>query len=198
MGDLLVYSYPIQTTVAGSCKFKLTMCPTEGGDSGAWVIDNATGRVCGHVLAYSSKSNAAYIAPMEVLLKDMAKTLSAEINLPVPHTSPVASDHTGNGSAPEKVNETVSVQLRDDGKVQDTVVEIARQTLEPPSSPPLPTSPPLLTPELSRVNLKEITNPNFPLDRKPPDCVGAAATCRSKDRITNELAESVGRVRAKC
>lgn len=177
---------------------KLIFCLTEGGDSGAWVIDNATGYVCGHVLAYSSKSNVAYIAPMEVLLKDMATTLGAEICLPVPHTSSVASDCIGNGSGPEKVNEMVGVQLRDDGKVQGTTIAISRPTPELPPSPSLPTSPPLFLHELSRVNLKEMTKPNFPLDRKLLDRADTAATCRSKDRITDELAESVGRVRAKC
>ncbi|MCJ1473035.1 hypothetical protein MMC13_001684 [Lambiella insularis] len=54
----------------------------EGGDSGAWVLDNTTGHVCGHVLAYSSASSIAYIAPMEVLLDDMAATLGATVTLP--------------------------------------------------------------------------------------------------------------------
>ena len=54
-----------------------------GGDSGAWVIDNASGKVCGHVLAYSSKTNVAYIAPMEVLLDDMSQKLGKRVTLPV-------------------------------------------------------------------------------------------------------------------
>ncbi|KAH1943041.1 hypothetical protein KXV59_000551 [Aspergillus fumigatus] len=49
------------------------------GDSGAWVFDKSTGRVCGHVLAWSEKSHTAYIAPMEVLLEDIARTLKASI-----------------------------------------------------------------------------------------------------------------------
>ncbi|KAL1861020.1 hypothetical protein Plec18167_003697 [Paecilomyces lecythidis] len=53
------------------------------GDSGAWVFDKATGRVCGHVLAWSEKSRTAYIAPMEVLLEDIARTLGAtKVTLP--------------------------------------------------------------------------------------------------------------------
>ena len=47
------------------------------GDSGAWVIDNHTGRVCGHVLAFSATKQIAYIAPMDVLLHDIQQTLSA-------------------------------------------------------------------------------------------------------------------------
>jgi hypothetical protein len=53
------------------------------GDSGAWVFDKSTGRVCGHVLAWSEKSHTAYIAPMEVLLEDIARTLKASrVTLP--------------------------------------------------------------------------------------------------------------------
>ncbi|KAF9893386.1 hypothetical protein FE257_011818 [Aspergillus nanangensis] len=47
------------------------------GDSGAWVFEKATGRVCGHVLAWSDQTHSAYIAPMEVLLEDIARTLNA-------------------------------------------------------------------------------------------------------------------------
>ncbi|KAK2744687.1 hypothetical protein FQN55_006606 [Onygenales sp. PD_40] len=53
------------------------------GDSGAWVFDKSTGQVCGHVLAWSEKSRTAYIAPMEILLDDIARTLgAASVTLP--------------------------------------------------------------------------------------------------------------------
>jgi hypothetical protein len=53
------------------------------GDSGAWVFDKSTGEVCGHVLAWSEKSRTAYIAPMQVLLEDIARTLGASrVTLP--------------------------------------------------------------------------------------------------------------------
>ncbi|EZF36412.1 hypothetical protein H109_04093 [Trichophyton interdigitale MR816] len=52
------------------------------GDSGAWVF-NDKGQVCGHVLAWSEKSRSAYIAPMEILLNDIARTLCAySVKLP--------------------------------------------------------------------------------------------------------------------
>ena len=55
---------------------------TVPGDSGAWVFDE-TGQVCGHVLAYSEKSRTAYIAPMRILLDDIARTLGASsVTLP--------------------------------------------------------------------------------------------------------------------
>ena len=49
-----------------------------GGDSGAWVIDNEQGRVCGHVLAWCERNAIAYICPMEVLLEDIKNTLGAK------------------------------------------------------------------------------------------------------------------------
>lgn len=53
-----------------------------GGDSGAWVIDSQTGGVCGHVLAYSEASGVAYIAPMDVMMRDMQRTLGKQVKLP--------------------------------------------------------------------------------------------------------------------
>ena len=53
-----------------------------GGDSGAWVIDNATGGVCGHVTAYSEIGQYATLAPMEVMLHDMEQTLGVSVALP--------------------------------------------------------------------------------------------------------------------
>lgn len=52
-----------------------------GGDSGAWVIANDDGRVCGHVLA--AKKGRTYICPMDLLLEDIKLTLGAnEVVLP--------------------------------------------------------------------------------------------------------------------
>lgn len=62
------------------------------GDSGAWVFEKSTGRICGHVLAWSEKSHTAYIAPMEVILEDIARTLNATfITLPGSPDESVAS-----------------------------------------------------------------------------------------------------------
>ncbi|KAF6839286.1 het-s domain protein [Colletotrichum musicola] len=53
------------------------------GDSGAWVVERAHGRVCGHVLAWSGRKRVAYICPMDVLLLDIAETLEAHtVGLP--------------------------------------------------------------------------------------------------------------------
>jgi len=52
-----------------------------GGDSGAWIIDCEEGKVVGHVLA--ENDGITYFCPMELLIEDMKKTLSAErIRLP--------------------------------------------------------------------------------------------------------------------
>ncbi|KAK3047440.1 hypothetical protein LTR09_011188 [Extremus antarcticus] len=52
-----------------------------GGDSGAWVISNDDGRVCGHVLA--SRRGRTYICPMDLLLEDIKATLGAtSVSLP--------------------------------------------------------------------------------------------------------------------
>ena len=52
-----------------------------GGDSGAWVISNDDGRVCGHVLA--SKNGRTFICPMDLLLNDIKETLGAShVTLP--------------------------------------------------------------------------------------------------------------------
>ena len=55
-----------------------------GGDSGAWVIDNNSGGVCGHVTAWSEFHQNGTISPMEVLLHDMEQTLGKPVALPVP------------------------------------------------------------------------------------------------------------------
>lgn len=53
------------------------------GDSGAWIIDNSEGKVCGHVLAWSEKKKTAYIAPMDLMLDDIKDTLHARtVTLP--------------------------------------------------------------------------------------------------------------------
>lgn len=53
------------------------------GDSGAWIVERASGKVCGHVLAFSQRKKVAYICPMDILLLDIAETLEAsEVKLP--------------------------------------------------------------------------------------------------------------------
>ncbi|KAJ5151170.1 uncharacterized protein N7482_010422 [Penicillium canariense] len=69
------------------------------GDSGAWVFDRSTGRVCGHVLAWSARSNTTYISPMEVTFEDIARTLNASV-VSLPGDSSRAMGYAGLASSP--------------------------------------------------------------------------------------------------
>ena len=48
------------------------------GDSGAWIVDNHHGRVCGQVLAWSKQWDMAYISPMDITLHHMKQILGAK------------------------------------------------------------------------------------------------------------------------
>ena len=87
------------------------------------------------MLAYSSKSGVAYIAPMEVLLDDMAKTLCAKVTLPNPQENCL-------NILKEKHESHLNYE-------EDT-------TKQAPASPEHPTSPPLYIRELSDLNLDEM------------------------------------------
>lgn len=64
--------------VFGICAYTLIAV---GGDSGAWVIDNTSGKVCGHVLA--ERDGLTYICSMQLLFEDIKSTLGAtSITLP--------------------------------------------------------------------------------------------------------------------
>lgn len=53
------------------------------GDSGAWLVDDKSGKACGHVLAYSQTKKVAYICPMDIMLADIAETLGVDrVTLP--------------------------------------------------------------------------------------------------------------------
>ncbi|MCJ1433683.1 hypothetical protein MMC27_003047 [Xylographa pallens] len=134
----------------------------EGGDSGAWVLDNATGYVCGHVLAYSSASGVAYIAPMEVLLDDMAATLGATVTLPSTSLKGQQSPYL----AAERLSRNFS------RPTPSTPAPDTQKSSLPSSrghvgraSPPLPTSPPALLHEMSGLSLAELSTDNL---RTPP------------------------------
>ena len=85
-----------------------------GGDSGAWVIDNATGGVCAHVLAWSERNHTAYVAPMEVLFEDMAQTLGADVSLPEQEQGllPESSETQSLSSSKTLVKATASLTIR--------------------------------------------------------------------------------------
>ncbi|KAE8352968.1 hypothetical protein BDV28DRAFT_134126 [Aspergillus coremiiformis] len=128
------------------------------GDSGAWVFEKSTGRVCGHVLAWSAKSHTAYIAPMEVLLDDIAHTLDAKlVTLPgYPHESRAYPMSGSSHFEPQNPRYRAPLPLP-----EQLPVDIGRLRLDDPNMGPVHTSrarevsapyrgiPPILTPTRS-------------------------------------------------
>ena len=112
LGDLQVHAYGSTSGLAGGTilpEMQMTKMPGRlypspvwrvkgsfgvGGDSGAWVIDNATGGVCGHVTAYSEFWQYATIAPMEVMFHDMERELGVSVALPVTDAEVLTSSKT--------------------------------------------------------------------------------------------------------
>ncbi|KAI4174613.1 MAG: hypothetical protein LQ343_002186 [Gyalolechia ehrenbergii] len=147
-----------------------------GGDSGAWVIDNATGGVCAHVLAWSQRNNTAYVAPMEVLFEDMAQTLRADVTLPKQELNLSAEHASVSTEALTKATASLAIktQTSSDGHtatgpggdlVRDSKQdqsqarpEPSKQTPDPvssresTSSPPVATSPPIQRRSLSQID----------------------------------------------
>lgn len=139
------------TCIAPISTARLQVPSTAGGDSGAWVIDNATNRVCAHVLAFSERNNSAYISPMEILLEDMTRKLNAPVTLPVhPCTTSSSSQPAASTSTPPRTasrpTSASGVPLKSGYSSPDT----------PPPSPALATSPsPALSREMSNLSLVE-------------------------------------------
>ncbi|KAJ5628775.1 hypothetical protein N7490_011003 [Penicillium lividum] len=102
------------------------------GDSGAWVFDRATGRVCGHVLAWSEKTNTTYIAPMEVTVEDITRTLNASL-VSLPGDPTRSAGYIASASSQPAQYRYQSQQLPGD---------FSRLTVGGPSMPPHPLSHP--------------------------------------------------------
>ncbi|KAI9884249.1 MAG: hypothetical protein M1823_003972 [Watsoniomyces obsoletus] len=119
-----------------------------GGDSGAWVIDDKRGRVCGHILAWCTRNEWAYICPMELTLEDIKRTLSArEIILPdaIQENLPPL----GNTPIEERVDVAMEEPSTHDG---DKLVELVQPMSELQfvgSSEPLSSSSPTTSPSMS-------------------------------------------------
>ena len=86
------------------------------GDSGAWIIDNQSGKVCGHVLAFSQAKQCAYIAPMEILLQDIKTTLGVQ-QVYLPGSEITLATHALG---------TVSNDVRQRGEQQSMTEELSR------------------------------------------------------------------------
>lgn len=86
-----------------------------GGDSGAWVISNEDGGVCGHVLA--SRKGRTYICPMDLLLDDIKQTLGAtEVALPVGSGAKASSNGKKSGELSDAISR-MCLSERDGGGV---------------------------------------------------------------------------------
>lgn len=126
------------------------------------MFDSATGQVCGHVLAYSSASSVAYIAPMEVLLDDMVATLGATVTLPLPEPTLLPPVSIKSSRPPSLIARLQCPAQPTQGSDTQMGVKLG---LEPgvekgsavleraPSSPLMATSPPLVR-DLSTLSLE--------------------------------------------
>lgn len=77
------HTYQVASTSANGDDSKRCLPLGIPGDSGAWIVDQHQGQLCGHVLAWSQRKRVAYICPMDVMLLDVAQTLEAsEVRLP--------------------------------------------------------------------------------------------------------------------
>ncbi|KAI4289088.1 MAG: hypothetical protein L6R35_001647 [Caloplaca aegaea] len=166
-----------------------------GGDSGAWVIDNATGGVCAHVLAWSERNGTAYVAPMEVLFEDMAQTLGADVTLPGQESMITEGPRGGDSRAPRPIlrkNSTEASNAQSDLTARETETSISRHHLpglsrESTSSPPVATSPP---PPLQRSTLDPNDYSGGIARQHPQDTKAAvpkAFTLDSKRRSGSEM-----------
>lgn len=91
------------------------------GDSGAWIYDPQTGRLCGHVLAWGRQSRTAYMAPMDLLFEDIRRRLGADrVELP---------GCQGLGSAASRQLKRSEVDLLQDG-LQDLCLPASGRTMD--------------------------------------------------------------------
>lgn len=145
-----------------------------GGDSGAWIIDNATGGLCGHVLAYSKSQKIAALSPMEVLFHDMEQTLGANVSLPAVDgrattlsfkdqfvfdeqemDEPDKGEEEPVGSSDSCI---ISSADHNHGLVSNLEEEMDGTGAQLRSSPPLATSPPISSHQLRDLSLNDVAN----------------------------------------
>lgn len=98
-----------------------------GGDSGAWVVQNGSHRVIGHVLAWCERNHIAYICPMDVLLEDIKKTLGAKrIYLPgsLEEAKYLSRNHSHPNSAEHTKRRQIEAGIRAGGKLDDIQIAV--------------------------------------------------------------------------
>ena len=117
-----------------------------GGDSGAWIIDNETGGLCGHVSSFSESQQYGVLAPMEAQLHDMEETLCAKVALPAggqdsyhSFREQILEENTA-GHHPALRKFSTGFSLRSGDCEPDETQ--SRDDSSPPNSPEVATSPP--------------------------------------------------------
>ena len=136
-----------------------------GGDSGAWVFDDATGNVCGHVLAYSDKSSVAYIAPMDVMLEDMGRVLGGKVRLPGVLPLPEGAGNRISGDVGVQESSIVGDSL-ETTSLRDEKGKAKLSLPAAPSAPSTPSSDSKTNPNSERPGSRSPTA-NLKRDRKP-------------------------------
>ena len=120
-----------------------------GGDSGAWIIDNKTGGLCGHVSSFSESQQYGVLAPMEAQLHDMEETLGVKVALPngekgrsQSFREQILQARVDQPSSLQDGNRrsTLGSDYASDNASDDELLEEV-QSMSPPGSPELATSP---------------------------------------------------------
>jgi len=52
------------------------------GDSGSWVIEQNSGKLCGHIIAGDISTGLAYIIPARVVFEQIERRYDCRLNLP--------------------------------------------------------------------------------------------------------------------
>jgi len=169
-----------------------------GGDSGAWVIDNATGGVCAHVTAYSEAMEYATIAPMEVLLHDMEQTLGTNIALPSGEQTNFRTfkqqmvDFDGRQAIKLADKDPRPSLASDYGSGSEADVQ-SDQGHSPVQSPVLATSPQPFLRKMSTLSLNNVAEhweqsqaKQDVVDRNPKDCKALGGTVHVTEEVQAE------------
>ena len=103
-----------------------------GGDSGAWIVDNVTGAVCGHVTAWNERCSYGILTPMEVMLHDMERTLGKAVALPT--SSPTERDsYTDQVITPPASHKQRAQPMN--VPATDEAIDLPSASTTPPSAP---------------------------------------------------------------
>ena len=78
-----VFSLPGRNPESQSHAVRICGNMGKPGDSGTWVIDRQTGKLCGAILAHHSRTaDMSYFTPIELIFEDMRRKLGKEVSMP--------------------------------------------------------------------------------------------------------------------